>query len=141
MDRLAALFEQLTLPEISRLLRHTALIALGVGAAGLIVTLVISKPFIGLGLCVGLGLGLGNIRLIAGSVAKVTELETPRVKRVLAQKTLWRLGFTTVVVVGLAIASWTLGISCAAGIALFYLLLVVGLVRSLLHHGNTGLVA
>jgi len=140
MDRLAALFEQLSLPEISRLLRRTALSALGVAIAAVAITLGLSRPLIGLGVAIGLALGLGNIRLIAGSVSRI-QPEQPHIKRELASKTLLRLAMTTIIVAGLALASVTLGISTAGGIAVFYFLLLVGLVRTLLRHSNTGIVA
>lgn len=141
MDRLAALFEQLPLPEITRLLRLTALSALGVGIVALAVTVLISHPFVGLGICIGLGLGLGNIRLVTASVARVSESGTEHPRRALAVRTLYRLGLTTVIVIGLLFASVQLGFGAAGGIALFYLLLIAHLVRVLLQQGAAGVQA
>jgi hypothetical protein len=140
MDRLAALFEQLSLPEISRLLRRTALSALGVGIVALGVSLLLNHPFVGLGACIGLGIGLMNIRLITGSIAHI-QPEQAHIKRQLASKTLVRLGVTTVAILGLAIANVTLGLSTAGGVAVFYFLLLIGLVRSLLRHNTNGIAA
>jgi hypothetical protein len=138
MDRLSQLFEQLPLSEVTRVVRRTVLGALIVGAVAFGVSLALSHPLIGLGVCVGLSLGLANIRLISRSVAKVNASGNPHPRRALASSTLARLGVTTAVVVGLAFASVSLGISAAGGIALFYFLLLVSLVRSLFAQGTTG---
>lgn len=138
MDRLAQLFEQLPLPTLGRLLRRTTLSALVVGVVALAVAVGTSHPFVGLGACIGLGLGLGNIRLITGSVAKVSASGTEHPRRVLAMKTLYRLSLTTIVVIGLLFASVQLGFGTAGGIAVFYLLLLVNLVRVMLQAGAAG---
>ena len=138
MDRLAALFEHLPLPEVSRLLRRTAISALGVGIVAIVVAVVLSHPFMGLGACIGLALGLGNIRLITRSVARVSASGTEHPRRALAAKTLYRLGLTTLIVIGLLFASVQLGFGTAGGLALFYLLLIANLVRVLLQQGPIG---
>lgn len=132
MDRLAALLEQLPLPEIARLMRRTAFASLGVGVAALIVSIALSHPLAGLGACIGLALGLINIRLVTTSVVRVNQRNLEHPKRVLAAGTLFRLGVTTVIVVGLMFASSQLGLASAGGIAVFYFLFVVSLLKSLL---------
>jgi len=138
MDRLAALFEQLPLPEVSRLLRRTAFSALAVGIVALVVAVVLGHFLVGIGICIGLGLGVANIRVITGTVARVAESGIEHPRRVLAVKTLYRLAVTTLVVIGLLIASVQLGLGTAGGIAVFYLLLIANLVRVLLQQGATG---
>ena len=128
MDRLAALFEHLPLPEVSRLLRRTAISALAVGIVAIVVAVVLSHPFV----------GLGNIRLITRSVARVSASGTEHPRRALAAKTLYRLGLTTLIVIGLLFASVQLGFGTAGGLALFYLLLIANLVRVLLQQGPAG---
>jgi hypothetical protein len=132
MDRFAALFEQLPLPEIARLLRRTVFSAVGVGVVALGVAIVLSHPLVGLGVCIGLGIGLVNIRLVTRSVAKINAAQVAKPTRVLASRTLTRLSMTTVVVLGLMFASISIGLGTAGGIALFYLVLLANLVRSLL---------
>ena len=138
MDRLAALFEQLPLPEIARMLRRTVFAAIGVGVVALAVAAVLGYILVGLGACIGLGLGLANIRLVSASVAKVNASGAEHPKRVLASRTLVRLGLTTVVVIGLLFASVQLGFGTAGGIAVFYLLLIVNLVHAILRQGTPG---
>jgi hypothetical protein len=138
MDRISELFEQLPLSEMTRVVRRTVLAGLVVGAVAFGISLALSHPLIGLGVCLGLALGLANIRLVARSVAKVNASGHAHPRRALASSTLVRLALTTVVVVGLAFASVSLGISTAGGIALFYFLLLVSLVRGLFAQGTTG---
>ena len=133
MDRLTALFEQFSLPEIERLMRRTVFAAIGLGVVALVVAIVLSHALAGLGVVIGLAVGLVNIRLITRSVAKVTERQPTRPNRVLAGRAVSRLALTTFIVIALAILSVSIGLGTAAGIAVFYLLLVVNLVVSLLH--------
>lgn len=132
MDRLAALFEQLSLPEMGRVVRHVALSALAVGVIVLAVGVFTSHVLFGLGACIGLALGLVNLRLVSSSVAKVSATGTPHPKRVLATRSLGRLFVCTAIVIGLAFASLSLGFGTAGGLAMFYFILAALLIRSLL---------
>lgn len=123
---------------MTRVVRRTVFAGLAVGAVAFGVSLALSNPLVGLGVCVGLALGLANIRLVARSIARVNASKNAHPRRALASSTLARLAMTTVVVVGLAFASVSLGISTAGGIALFYFLLLASLVRSLLAQSTTG---
>lgn len=133
MDRLASLFEQLTLPEIAQLLRRTALSALGIGIVALAVGVLLSHPLAGLGVLAGLGLGLVNIRLITRSVARLSAAEVEKPRRILVSRSLGRLSMTTIIVIGLMFASAQLGLGTFAGIAAFYFVLIVNVAKSLLH--------
>jgi hypothetical protein len=138
MDRFAALFEQLSLPEIARLLRRTAYSAIGVGVVALGVSIALSHPLVGLGACCGLSLGLVNIRLVARSVARINAAQVARPARAIASRTVTRLAMTTLVVLGLVLASIQVGLGTAAGIAVFYLVLLINLLRSLLGANANG---
>jgi len=139
MDRLAALFEQLPLPEITRLLRRTAFSGIGVGVVALAVSALLSHALVGLGICLGLGLGVVNIRLITASVARVNSTPVAKPRRVLASQTLTRLMITSVVVLGLLFASIQLGFGTAGGLALFYFVLLANLLRAILKQAESGL--
>lgn len=138
MDRFAQLFEQLSLNEIDRILRRTVFSSLGVGLVALVVSALIHHVLAGLGICIGLGVGLVNIRLVAKSVARVNADQVEKPTRVLASRTLVRLSATTVVVLGLMFASVYLGLGTAGGVALFYFVLLANLVRSLLRSSTAG---
>lgn len=141
MDRLTALFEQLSLPEISRVLRHTALAALGIGVVALGVSFALGHGLVGLGALCGLALGLGNIRLVIRAVNQVSATSPERPRRVLAVRSLYRLFVTTALIVGLLLASVQLGFGALGGIGAFYFVLLLSLLKSLLSHNRPGLTA
>jgi len=141
MERLAALFEHLSLPEVARLLRRTAYSAIGVGVVAFVVALILSYALVGFGVCVGLALGLANIRLVTRSVAQLSESPVAKPKRVLASRSLTRLGITTVIVIGLMFASVQVGLGAFAGIAAFYFVLTANVVRAILHPDAPGVPA
>ncbi|MGH9298976.1 MAG: hypothetical protein ACRDZT_03605 [Acidimicrobiales bacterium] len=137
MNGLAPLLEQFTLPEISRVLRRTIFAALGIGVAAVIATLFLSYPLFGLGVCIGLGAGLMNIRMITSQTARVTAAQPERPARALASMTIARLGITTVVVIGLAIVAKWLGLGAAAGLCVFYFVFVANIVTMMVRHKAT----
>jgi hypothetical protein len=135
MDRLAAVLGQFQLPEISRMLRRTVFAATGVGVVALVVLSLVGYPLAGLGVCVGIALGLVNIRVVMTTAARLNASGTTEVKRPLAMNTLARLALTTVVAVVLAVVNLRLGMGVIGGVAVFYLLFVVSLVVALLRQG------
>jgi hypothetical protein len=138
MNRLAELFQQITLPEISRLLRRTVFSAIGFGVVALGVAGVLGHLVFGIGVCVGLVLGIVNVRLITQQTAKVSESQTTRPMRALASLTLFRLGATTLVIVVLVLLAVQLGFGAVGGVALFYFVFLANLVIPLLHKGFVG---
>jgi hypothetical protein len=86
------MFANFALPDLARVSRRTVLGGLVFGVIGLIACLALGAPLTGLGLCVGLGLGLFNFRLIQRSVIKVGAREDENHKRPLAANTVagWR---------------------------------------------------
>lgn len=120
MNSLAGILEQFSLPELTRVLRRTALCAVALAVIGFVVAALLSESTFGWGLCIGLGLGLLNIRLVTLQTVKVSESKVTKPLRALASLTLARLAVTTAVVVGLAIIVTSLGLGAVAGIALFY---------------------
>jgi len=135
MERLAALLEQLDLPEISRMLRRTVFAALGVGIVAVVVLAIVGYPLAGLGACLGLGLGLVNIRLVMSTASRLNASGLAKIKRPMAMNTLMRLGLTTVVAVILVVVNLPLGMGMLGGVAVFYFLFVISLVATLLRQG------
>jgi len=136
MNSLTAVLEQFSLPELSRVLRRTCLSAVGFGIVGFIVAAFLSATTFGWGLCIGLGLGLANIRLVTVQTAKVSQSKITKPMRALASLTLARLAITTVIVVGLAVIVTALGLGAVAGIAVFYGLFLLNLIVGVLRHGG-----
>ncbi|HLI43793.1 MAG TPA: ATP synthase subunit I [Acidimicrobiales bacterium] len=134
MNSLGPLLEQFSLPEISSVLKRTVFTALGLGVVAVVATLFVSQPLFGLGVCIGLGLGLLNIRMVTNQTARVTQLQPAKPVRALASMTLARLGITTVCVIVLFIASRWLGFGTAAGLCLFYLLFVGNIIAMMVRH-------
>src|SRR5271165_1085748 len=132
MDRLAALLGDLELPELSRMLRRTVYASVGVGVVALGVLVLVGYPLVGLGICIGLGLGLVNIRLVMATVSKLNASGQAKIKGPMAMNTLVRLGLTTVVALGLILVLLQLGMGVLGGIAAFYFLFLLSLLRSLL---------
>jgi hypothetical protein len=135
MERLAAVLGQLDLPELSRMLRRTVFGALGVGIVALVMLLIFGYPLAGLGACIGLGLGLVNIRLVMSTASRLNASGATKIKRPMAMNTLMRLALTTVVAIVLVVVNLPLGMGVLAGIAVFYLLFVLNLVVTLLREG------
>jgi hypothetical protein len=135
MERFAALFEHLELRELSKVLRWTVFATIGFGLIALVLLSVFGYVPAGWGACIGLGLGLLNIRSVMSKASRLDASSIAKSARPLALNTFGRLGMTTVVTVGLVLLSVQLGIGVVAGIAAFYLFFVVSLVIMLLHQG------
>jgi hypothetical protein len=130
MNSLTAMLEQFSLPELTRVLRWTALSAIVTAGGGLVVAAVLGNAVFGWGLVIGLGLGLANIRLVTRQTARVSRSKIAKPVRALASLTLARLAATTVVVIALAVLVTALGLGAVAGIAIFYGLFLVNLIVS-----------
>lgn len=129
------MFDRFSLPDVAAVSRRTMLGALVVGAAGLLVLLLISQPWAAVGLCGGLGLGMSNFRLVQRSVAKVGRRVEANKRRPLAMNTLGRMAAVTVVALGLLFILPPLGLGLIGGMALFQVILLANVTRSMLKMG------
>jgi ABC-type antimicrobial peptide transport system permease subunit len=134
MNGIGALVEQFSLPEISRVLKRTVIIALVAGAIAIFVSGLLGHILFGFGAYLGVGLGLMNIRAITNQTAKVANSDTTRVFRAMAQMTLVRLGATTVAIVVLFIADRDLGLGAAVGLCAYYLIFVANIAATIVHN-------
>lgn len=135
MNRLVEVFQEFSLPELSSLLKRTMYGALGAGCIALIVSGLLGYILFGLGVCIGLGLGIYNVRLITRQATRVSESQNPRPFRALASLTTFRLGVMTALVIGLIVLSEQLGFGALGGIALFYFGFLINLIVPLLKKG------
>ena len=117
------------------MLRHTVFAALGVGIVALVVLSLLGWPLAGLGACIGLGLGLINIRLVMATASRLNASGLTKIKRPMAMNTLMRLALTTVVASILVGVNLPLGMGVLGGVAVFYFLFVASLVVTLLRQG------
>jgi len=135
MNRLEEVLGQFTLPELGRLLKRTVFGAIGVGVVSLVVSGVLGYIVFGLGVCLGLALGIVNIRLIVTQTGRISASETPNRIRALASVTMFRIGAMTVVIILLAIVAQQLGFGTLGGVAVFYFVFLANLIVPLLKKG------
>lgn len=129
-------FSQFSLPEISTVARRTVLAASILGVVALVGTTVLSHGLIGLGICIGLVLALGNFRLITRATIKQASLAKENTRRPLALNTLGRLGLITAAAFGLVWVSYQLGLGAIVGLALFQFMLLSNVIFSMLRSGQ-----
>jgi hypothetical protein len=130
------MFANVSLPDLAVASRRTVLSALIFGIIGLVACLALSAPLTGLGLCIGLGVGIFNFRLILRSVAKVGASEIENPKRPLAANTVGRLVVISVIAVGLLFISFDVGLGVMVGLAAFQFLLMLNVARSMFKMGS-----
>jgi hypothetical protein len=128
-------FAHFSLPDISDVSRRTVAAALVVGVAALVACFSFGHFLVGVGACIGLGMGTLNYRLVGVSVDKVTAMDVDDPKRPLAVNTFGRLGVITVIALGLTFLSKPLGFGVLGGLAVFQVLLIANVARSMSHAG------
>ncbi|MHB8319786.1 MAG: hypothetical protein ACYDEP_11265 [Acidimicrobiales bacterium] len=127
-----AVFDRFSLPDLAQLSKRTVIGALVIGVVGLVFCLVLGAALAGVGLCIGLGLGISNFRMIHSSVAKVGARMDENKRRPLVFNTMGRLAVVSVIALGLTFISFDLGLGVMGGLALFQFLLLLNVTRSML---------
>jgi hypothetical protein len=123
---------------LAKVLRRTIVSAVLVGAAAIVVALLLSAPWAALGLAIGLAIAVLNLRFLDAGVAKLnTEGETSNkvLRRAIGTKSVTRLGIITVICIGLLLLNGALGIGAVAGLVIFQLLFVVNVGRVIISQG------
>jgi hypothetical protein len=132
-------FSELELPELARLLRRTVLSALVVGTGAIVVALLLAPPLAAVGVALGIGLAIVNLRFMDAGVARVEtrgETNNKVLRRLLGTRTVTRLAVVTAVVIGLMLVSPALGIGIVVGLVIFQILFVINVARALAHAGG-----
>ena len=132
------MFARFSLPDIPAVSRRTVTAALIIGVAALVGCISFGKPMIGVGACIGLALGTLNFRLVGASVIKVGKREDENKRRPLALNTVGRLGVISVITIGLLLLSFQLGFGVLCGLAVFQLVLLANVARSMMKFGPQG---
>jgi hypothetical protein len=132
-------FENFALPDLARVSRRTMLTALGFGVAGLLVCAAFGAPLVGLGICLGVGGGVVNFRMVQRSVVKVSGRGDENYKKPLASNTVVRLGALTVLSLGLLFLSFELGLGVMVGLAGFQFFLLLNVAVSMFKMGQSTL--
>jgi hypothetical protein len=123
---------------LAKVLRRTTVSALIAGGGAVIVALFVSSPLAAVGIVVGLGMAIVNLRFLDAGVAKVqTKGETNKkvLRRAMGTKSVTRLGIITVIAIGLLFLDGALGIGTVIGLVIFQVLFVVNVGRVLVSQG------
>jgi len=130
--------ENLSPSTLPRLLRRTVLSALLAGAVGFVIGVMIT-PLAGLGVVIGVGLAILNLRFLDRQVAKVEikgEQNTKAVRRQLGGNTMSRLALMTVVAIGALFLDKALGIGIVAGLVIYQIVFVINVLSVVAKQGE-----
>jgi len=131
--------ENLPTTTLARLLRRTVISALIAGALGFGVALALGFDVGALGLVVGVGLAILNLRYLDRQSARVElrgEQTSKAVRRQLGGKTTGRLALITLVVLVVVFLDAPLGIGIVAGLVLYQIVFVVNVIRVVANQGG-----
>ena len=125
---------------LTKVLRRTVLSALIVGAVAVLLTALLGSLWGALGLVIGLGLAVVNLRFLDAGIAKLKpegemSVSNKVLRRAMGTKSVTRLGIITVICIGLLLLNGPLGIGAVAGLVIFQLLFVVNVGRIVMSQG------
>jgi len=131
--------ENLPANTLPRLLRRTTLSAIAVGVAGFLVAIFVAPPLAALGVALGVGLAILNLRFLDSQAAHVElrgEQSTKAVRRQIGGKTTLRLAAVTVLVIGVVFLNAPLGIGIVSGLVLYQIVFVMNVLRVMANQGG-----
>jgi hypothetical protein len=131
--------ENLPANTLPRLLRRTTISAIFVGIIGFVVALLIAGPIPALGVVLGVGLAVVNLRFVDRQAAKVElkgEQSTKAVRRQLGSKTTGRLAVMTVIILAVVFLYAPLGIGIVSGLVLYQIVFVANVMRVVASQGG-----
>ncbi len=131
--------EHLEAPVLQRLLRRTVLMTLVTGGIAIVISLLVAPPFAAVGIALGLGVAILNLRFLDAGVAKVEgtgEGSGKVIKRMLRTKTATRLAVITVIAIGLLLIDAPLGVGMIVGLVIFQVLFVANVARVVFAQGG-----
>lgn len=125
---------------LTKVLRRTIVSALIVGAVAVLLTAFLGSLWGALGLIIGLGLAIVNLRFLDSGIAKLKpegemSVSNKVLRRAMGTKSVTRLGIITVICIGLLLINGALGIGAVAGLVIFQLLFVVNVGRIVMSQG------
>ncbi len=133
------MLENLPPTTLPKLLRRTFFSAIIVGFVGFVVALLIAPALAALGVVIGVGLAIVNLRYLDRQAARVElkgEQSSRAVRRQLGGKTTGRLAIVTVLVLGVVWLNAPLGIGIVAGLVLYQIVFVINVVRVVTNQGG-----
>jgi hypothetical protein len=125
---------------LTKVLRRTILSALIVGAVAVVLIAFLGSLWGALGLVIGLGLAIVNLRFLDSGIAKLKpegeiSVSNKVLRRAMGTKSVTRLGIITVICIGLLLLNGAIGIGAVAGLVIFQLLFVVNVGRIVMSQG------
>lgn len=133
------MLENLPTNALPRLLRRTTLSAILVGLVGFMVAIFVAPPLAALGVALGVGLAIVNLRFLDHQAATVElrgKQSTKAVRRQLGGKTTGRLLVMTVVVLAFVWLNAPLGIGIVSGLVLYQIVFVLNVLRVVSNQGG-----
>ncbi|HEV3187171.1 MAG TPA: hypothetical protein VGZ04_03895 [Acidimicrobiales bacterium] len=133
------MLENLPANTLPRLLRRTTLSAIAVGVVGFLVAIFVAPPLAALGVALGVGLAILNLRFLDAQAAHVElrgEQSTKAVRRQIGGKTTLRLAGVTVLVIGAVFLNAPLGIGIVSGLVLYQIVFVMNVLRVMANQGG-----
>ena len=133
------MLENLPPDTLPRLLRRTTLSAIVVGLVGFLVALFVAPALAALGVVLGVGLAIVNLRFLDRQASRVElrgEQSTKAVRRQLGGRTTARLAVVTVLVIGCVFLNAPLGIGIVAGLVLYQIVFVMNVMRVVASQGG-----
>ncbi|MHB8379169.1 MAG: hypothetical protein ACYDB2_04510 [Acidimicrobiales bacterium] len=133
------MLENLPANTLPRLLRRTTLSAIAVGVVGFVVAIFVAPPLAALGVALGVGLAILNLRFLDSQAARVElrgEQSTKAVRRQIGGKTTLRLAAVTVLVLGAVFLNAPLGIGIVSGLVLYQIVFVMNVLRVMANQGG-----
>ncbi len=133
------MLENLPTNALPRLLRRTTLWAIAVGLIGFVVAILVAPPLAALGVVLGLGLAILNLRFLDHQAAQVElrgEQSAKAMRRQLGGKTTGRLLVMTVIVVAVVWLNAPLGIGIVSGLVLYQIVFVMNVLRVMANQGG-----
>ncbi len=133
------MLENLPTNTLPRLLRRTTLSAVIVGFVSFVVALIVAPPLAALGVVIGVGGAILNLRILDSQAAKVEllgEQNSKAVRRQLGSKTTIRLVVATAVVIGMVFLNAPLGIGIVSGLVIYQIVFVANVMRIVANSGG-----
>ena len=109
------------------------------GGIAIVISLLVAPPFAAVGIALGLGVAILNLRFLDAGVAKVEgtgEGSGKVIKRMLRTKTATRLAVITVIAIGLLLIDAPLGVGMIVGLVIFQVLFVANVARVVFAQGG-----
>ena len=132
--------EHLDASVFQRLLRKTVLTAIIAGVIAVGFALWLAPPLVSVGIVLGLGVAVLNLRFLDAGVAKIEssgEGSSKVIKRILRTKTTGRLAVITAVAIILLVFVQSLGLGVVIGLVVFQVLFVANAAKVIFAQGST----